>query len=261
MPGDPLQHVQAGQRLEVPAAAYNAFADAARRVRGQFHEADRDSATLARQTGIVAVRNTTGFALPRFAVLALSEPIIGPQDNLGEFQTRVTFEGGTPFEPVAAGRFAVLLDPLDADAIGRGIVAGVTTVRLRVDPDRLYDFAELEPGHTQSLRNVPAGSARVLWLEESGSTVRWAVVRLVGVRTGAPFIQDGVTGVFVERLPPGAKCVKNDADEVALATFVEGIRRVQQTDRHLVRAAASEVFATARILDQVLEALGTARAS
>jgi hypothetical protein len=28
MPGDPLKHVQAGQRLEVPAAAYNAFADA-----------------------------------------------------------------------------------------------------------------------------------------------------------------------------------------------------------------------------------------
>ncbi|MFQ3592162.1 MAG: glycosyltransferase [Gemmataceae bacterium] len=32
---------------------------------------------------------------------------------------------------------------------------------------------------------------------------------VVGVRTGAPFIQDGVTGVFVDRLPPGAKCVKN----------------------------------------------------
>jgi hypothetical protein len=81
----------------------------------------------------------------------------------------------------------------------------------------------------------------------------------VGVRTGAPFIQDGVTGVFVDRLPSGAKCVKNDADEVALATFVERIQRIQQTDRHSVRAAASEVFGTEHIAGQIIEALATAR--
>jgi len=72
----------------------------------------------------------------------------------------------------------VLLEPLDVNAIGRGIVAGVTPVKVIVDPDHLYDFAEMEPGNTLSLRNAPAGSAQVLWLEESGSTERWAVVRL-----------------------------------------------------------------------------------
>jgi len=152
--------------------------ETARLVRGQFHEADRDPAAQARQTGIVAVRNTTGFALPRFAVLTLSEPIIGPQDNLDEFQTRVTFEGNTPYDPIAAGRFAVLLDPLGVNAIGRGVVAGVTPVKVIVDPDHLYDFAEMEQGNTLSLRNAPAESARVLWLEESGSTEQWTVVRL-----------------------------------------------------------------------------------
>jgi hypothetical protein len=67
---------------------------------------------------------------------------------------------------------------------------------------------------------------------------------VVVVRTGVPFIQDGVSGVFVDRLPSGAKCVKNVADEVALATFVEGIRRVQQTDCHSVRARGVDAFAT-----------------
>jgi hypothetical protein len=81
----------------------------------------------------------------------------------------------------------------------------------------------------------------------------------VGVRTGAPFIQDGVTGVFVERLPPGAKCVKNDADEALLAAFVEGIQRSQQTDRRAVRGAASEVFGTEHIAGQIIDALATAR--
>ena len=82
---------------------------------------------------------------------------------------------------------------------------------------------------------------------------------VVGVRTGAPFIQDGVTGIFVDRLPPGAKCVKNDADEAALATFVEGIQRIQQTDRRSVRAGAGEVFGTEPIAGPIIEALATAR--
>lgn len=78
---------------------------------------------------------------------------------------------------------------------------------------------------------------------------------VVGVRTGAPFVNDGVTGVFVERLPPGAKCVKNDADEVALATFVEGIRRGMEMRRDAVRTSAAEAFATERIVDQVVAVL------
>jgi hypothetical protein len=48
-------------------------------------------------------RNNTGFALPRFAVLALSEPIIGPAANLQEFKNKVNFEGGTPYEPTPPG--------------------------------------------------------------------------------------------------------------------------------------------------------------
>lgn len=178
MPGDPFKPVSVGQRLEIPAAAYNAFLDAARFARGRQHETDRDPDAFFRQTGIVKVRNATGFALPRFSVLALAEPIIGPQDDLAEFQTRATFEGIVPEDPPVWGRFAVLLDPLDGDAIGRGIVAGVTPVKLYVDPDRLYEFAEVAAGSTGSLRNLLAGSARVLWVDETGSSERWAIVRL-----------------------------------------------------------------------------------
>ena len=35
-----------------------------------------------------------------------------------------------------------------------------------------------EPGNTLSLRNAPAGSARVLWLDAVSSEERWAIVRL-----------------------------------------------------------------------------------
>ena len=180
MSGDPFRRVLPGERVTLPAAAWNAFIDAANYVRSRRHNTESEAVDEFRQTGIVRVRNNTGFAQPRFAVLALSEPIIGPAANLQEFKSKPSFEGHTPYAPIAAGRFAVLLEPLAAGAIGRGIVAGVTPVQVTVDPAHLYDYAEMEPGNTQSLRNVPHGSARVLWVEPVGSTRRWAIVRLDG---------------------------------------------------------------------------------
>lgn len=178
MPGDPFKSVAPGQKLEIPAAAYNAFLDAARFARGRLHETDRDEDALFRQTGIVKVKNASGEDLGRFAVVALNAPIIGPGDNLQEFLNTVTFDGVKPSDPAKRERFAVLLEPLAADAVGRGVVAGVTPVRVRVDPAQLYDYAAVEPDQTGWLRNVPHGSARVLWAEPGGSSERWAVVRL-----------------------------------------------------------------------------------
>ena len=76
-----------------------------------------DAADEFGQTGIVRVRNNTGFALPRFCVLALSEPLIGPAANLQEFKNKVNYEGVVPAKNGHKGKFAVLLEPLDGKAI------------------------------------------------------------------------------------------------------------------------------------------------
>jgi hypothetical protein len=178
MAGDPFKNVLPGERMVIPAAAYNAFLDAARRNRAQLHETDRDEDKEFRQAGIVKVKNATGQDLGRFAVVMLNAPIIGPGDNLQEFQNKVTFIGVKPTDTPQRERFAVLLEPLPYDAIGRAIVAGVTVVKLKVDPAQLYDYAVAEMDQTGWLRNVPHGNARVLWIDPSGSTERWAVVRL-----------------------------------------------------------------------------------
>ena len=65
---------------------------------------------------------------------------------------------------------------------------------------------------------------------------------VVGVCTGAPFIQDGISGVFVDRLPPGAKCIKNDADEAALAAYMQSVQTLQNKDRKDVREQAALAF-------------------
>jgi len=178
MPGDPFKKVQSGERLDIPATAWNAVLDTVQWVRQRQHSFDQEAGWDFRQTGIVAVRNTAGRDLARYNILALQDPIIRPANNLQEFMNRVTFDGFVPGGPWHIGRYAVLLDPLADGAIGRGIVAGVTPVRLLVDPNRLYDYAEVQEGQTGALRNVPHGSARVLWVEGTGSTERWAIVRL-----------------------------------------------------------------------------------
>jgi hypothetical protein len=68
-----------------------------------------------------------------------------------------------------------------------------------------------------------------------------------------------LTGVFVDRLPPGAKCVQNDADEVALAAFLEAVRVAHRMDRREVFASATREFDTKRLGQQIVTALESAR--
>ena len=177
MAGDAFKKVQPGQRLEITAEAFNAFLDAARAVR-EHKVFGTEASQFFRQSGIVKVRNASGADRGRFAVLGVTEPIILPPDNLDEFKRQVTFEGTVPVKNVHQGKFAVLLEPIATGKIGLAVIAGVTPARLQVDPEQLYDCAEIIDGGTQALRNQPHGSARVLWVEGAGSTERWAVVRL-----------------------------------------------------------------------------------
>jgi hypothetical protein len=70
------------------------------------------------------------------------------------------------------------LEPLAAGKIGLAVIAGVAPVQLLVTPWQLYSHAEVIAGDVGKLRNVPHGSGRVLWVEPTGDTVRWAIVRL-----------------------------------------------------------------------------------
>jgi hypothetical protein len=177
MAGDAFKKVQPGQRLKITAEAFNAFVDAARAVR-EHKQFGTDASQFFRQSGIVKLRNASGADQGRFAVLGLTEPIILPAANETEFKRQVTFEGVVPARNDHKGKFAVLLEPVAAGKIGLAVVAGVVPVHLQVSPGQLYDCAEIIDGSTQALVNLPHGSARVLWVEATGSTERWAVVRL-----------------------------------------------------------------------------------
>jgi hypothetical protein len=83
----------------------------------------------------------------------------------------------------------------------------------------------------------------------------------VGVRTGASFLRDGVTGYSVDRLPPGSQCVATSDDELALSTFLCALNRAQALDRSGVRDQARFEFGTPQIVESIISALGTARSA
>jgi glycosyltransferase involved in cell wall biosynthesis len=83
----------------------------------------------------------------------------------------------------------------------------------------------------------------------------------VGVRTGASFVKTGETGVLVDRLPPGQQCVETDADERALAGYLEAVEQAQAMCRKSVRHLSAGQFDTERIIEIVIAVLATVRES
>jgi hypothetical protein len=176
MPGDPLKKVRSGDRLQIPAATYNAFIDAAIAHRNG-RATGGELQPLLRQSGVVPVKNLTGIPQPRFSVVGLGDPIIPPDANVQEFKRQVTFTGNIPNKTVHHTRFAIYLEPVDNQRVGLAVVAGVAITQLLV-LGVPYACAELITGSSQVLLNVPHGPAQVLWMDATAGPLRWAIVRL-----------------------------------------------------------------------------------
>ena len=194
---DALKKVQAGQRMEIPAEAYNAFIDAVRAERSRRHSIEQDAGLDVRQTGIIKVRNQSGSDQDRYHVLALRTPVVSPSDNLQEFKNQVSLDADAPSTPSRCERFAILLDPLPNGGMGRGIVSGVAPVRINVVRPT-DNYAELVFGETGHLRSSPTGQTRILW-KEAGTGIRWGVVRLSERPRFAIF---ELSGAWQPSLPP-----------------------------------------------------------
>mgnify|MGYP005852583313 CR=1 FL=1 len=175
--GDALKKVQAGQPLRIPAAAYNAFVDAARDFHDRQRRTEGQGKPLFRQSGIILVKNATGEDRNRFDVLGLDGNVIGPDDSLDQFKNRVAMVGVVP-TAYHTGAFAVLLEPIRDGEMGQAYVDGLCPAKVQV-ADAGHWFADVNIGTCSTLRAGPTGSATIIW-KESGTGTKWAVVRLAG---------------------------------------------------------------------------------
>jgi hypothetical protein len=178
-----IAKVSPGQKLRIPAEAYNAFVDAAEAYKGQSRQQQVDRNGVPLLPGVALVRNDSGSDQERFAILGLAEPLILPGDNLPGFLEHLTFAGVSPDADLHDHGFCILQEPLAAGAIGRALIAGVSPVRLDVQ-DEDAATAALVTGIVDSLQTDPSGTARILW-KEPGLGPRWGIVHIPAGGGGA----------------------------------------------------------------------------
>jgi hypothetical protein len=193
---DPFKKVQRGERLRIPAETFNTFIDAAKDFRQRTQNRGQSSLANFADSGIVLVKNASGGDRDRYDILGIERPIFLPSENLLSFTNQLAVIGVTPDEDKHVGRFIVLLEPLKNGLIGRGLISGVTPVRLNVlDPE--HEWADIEDGESDSLKTDTAGSAFILWRDGQGSgyggygygygyygSLTWALVRIGNLSDG-----------------------------------------------------------------------------
>lgn len=180
MTGDSLKKVKAGDRLRIPANAYNAFVDAAQAHRGRQHETGRDSVPQPYQAGVVSIRNDSGADRERFDILSISGTLITPTENDDAFKGRPFLTGALPADAYK-GRFAVLLDAIPTGEIGRACVSGVCVVQVEMGNED-HAFAEAKIGDATMLQSAVGGAAKLLWIEPVGErtigNIAWTVIQI-----------------------------------------------------------------------------------
>lgn len=176
MAGDPLKKVRPGERIEIPAEAWNLLIDAARAQRNTPGNGEGNPISFVREQTKIFVRNNSGSTVLRYGILALTGVVISPSDNLDQFKEQATFEGDAPTDSTPAGLWCVALEPIRDGEIGLAAIDGIVPVQLSV-PGSLGAFAIVLDADTTTLGTSDTGDARILWAEASGST-RWGLIRL-----------------------------------------------------------------------------------
>jgi len=181
MPIDSLTKVRSGQPMRIPAAAYNAFVDAAKANKGVKQDAKRGT-RREQPDGVTLIKNTSGATIQRFGVLGVDGPIFLPSDSLDAFKRDVVLTGSTPVAVSHTHKFVIALEPIAAGDVGRACAQGVCITQVQFpDPNVSQpEFADIGDGVTANLVAKERGAAAILWHEAvpaGGGTV-WAIVRV-----------------------------------------------------------------------------------
>ena len=217
---DPFRYLQPGDNFPTSVRTWNAMIEA-----GKLAAADRfgsrfDPLSTTRSSALVRVLNDTGAGLDRCSVVGLDGPVFTPTDSEDAFLREVAFRGVTPTVADHSGKFAVLLEPIAPDTIGRAWVAGVCPVMVDVI-DEAHGYADVTDGDGTKLTSSHIGTAQILWFEggevygpyDTGE--QWAIVRL-GCRPG-----DVAIGQVTSTISKATSATRPGIGKVKLYTSVD----------------------------------------
>jgi len=198
--GDAFTKVIQGQPMKASAEAWNTFLDTAALVKRQ-QEAGAQIAPFNSDACYIKVKNITGAALNQYNVVGLGNPVVAYEDNPTQFQTQPVIEAIKPRRwkaiegqdyvttPQDLGRFAVTQEPLDVNAIGWALVAGVTPIIVSCSvadagiPHDCCDYADVIDDNCDALEMGAGYGAKILTpLSSPGAGSMWAIALLTQAR-------------------------------------------------------------------------------
>jgi hypothetical protein len=151
----------------------NEVIGAARAVRRNLGSGGAGQAQLGEQSQTaMRVKNNTGSALSRFAVVGIDGILIDATTNMSSFSDQPCLLGVATTE---GGQYAVCLDAIPSGGIGMAAVDGVVQARVSVS-DADHNYATCGDGGT-TLTSGATGDCRIIY-KPSGTGTLWCIVRL-----------------------------------------------------------------------------------
>jgi hypothetical protein len=172
-----MRKPQRGDPLKITARIYGDILDTIDYVKA-LRRSDTASLTrLARDRGLVKIKNESGEYVHRFGILGIDGIIsaINPTDDLDAWKSEPVLSGITPASPDHCGRFVVAVEPMEDDAIGWACMSGIVPVQV----DFTYDASVYADAKDDDFEKLVAseGGMPVLY-KESGTGTKWALVQM-----------------------------------------------------------------------------------
>ena len=180
-----MEKVRSGDKVVIKAATWNAFIDAANFAKEQRQNQLGKGLRSGVAAGIVLVKNAESEQRDRVSALVRSDVAVPPNVNEDEFVScPPVFIGQKMTEEREGKPYAILLQPLAHDEIGRAMVLGITPAKVTIQ-DTDDQYAVPTPGSsTGALQSDATGVARILW-KAGGSGSQWCLLQLGGAGSGA----------------------------------------------------------------------------
>lgn len=184
--GDPFRKVLAGDKLRIPAEAYNGFIDAALAHKNGGLSPRALTSEFGKE-GLIKIVNETGVDLDKYGIATIYGPLFSTANGgIERFKKQPVFRAaavGSASDYTGTWPIIVAQEPIKDGKVGFAKISGITPVE--VDVYTAYDrYASFQVGsdrHSQ-LRSMPFGSARILTMDGSLTSdtreTKWCYVEL-----------------------------------------------------------------------------------
>lgn len=180
MAGDPFKHVSSGQPLSISATGWNAAMSAARHIQIAGLSRGGSVDRFHRDPSFVWIRNDSDSDILSYAVLGIDGVVFDYDDSADEFLShKVVLKGVKPALPDHKHNYAIPIEIIPQDHIGRAIISGAVQVQIEIE-SLDHRNALVEDSNGSSLVSTSGSGIPIIFRPEKLGQ-QWCVIRAGGL--------------------------------------------------------------------------------